>query len=323
MGRISNSGVPTPCITIATSECSGAIVTITFGAVVFSIATWVVRAPGRAKSHRQNAKPRYRWKNEQRGMMPSLDNKAMPLVKARGLVKRYGGRPVLQGVDLEINSNEIVTLIGPNGSGKTTLLKLLLGIEKADAGHIEKRVGLRLGYVPQKLSFDQNLPMNVGYLLRLISQKKEALQRVTQELAIGHLAKSPLQSLSGGELQRVLLAQALLRDPQLLVLDEPVQGVDLMGQASLYELVRTVSRQRRCAVLMVSHDLHVVMAGTDRVLCLNQHICCSGTPQSVSADPAFSALFGDKIAGQVALYVHHHNHRHADDGHVVAESGPA
>lgn len=222
-------------------------------------------------------------------------------------------------VDFSIARNEIVTLIGPNGCGKTTLLRCLLGLVKADSGRIRRRRKLRIGYVPQKIHFEPNLPITVRYFLKMASKAPVNPAEVVELTGIGLLLGHQMRELSGGELQRVLLAQAIMEKPDLLVLDEPVQGVDFAGQAQLYRLIRNVSRERECAVLMVSHDLHLVMADTDRVLCLNGHICCSGTPQRVSRDPAFVKLFGEEVARQIAFYVHHHDHQHSMDGHIIKD----
>jgi zinc transport system ATP-binding protein len=249
-------------------------------------------------------------------MNPSHDSLARPLVKAKAVEMAFNGKHVLRGIDLEVFSGEVVTLIGPNGSGKTTLLRILLNLQIPTGGKVYKRLGLRIGYVPQNVSLDPNLPITVQKYLTLFGPHSGELELVAEELDMNGILHLPLQSLSGGELQRVMIAQALIGDPQLLVLDEPVQGVDMINQAALYALIRSVSRARNCAVLMVSHDLHLVMAGTDRVLCLNQHICCSGTPHAVSRDPAFVELFGPDIANQIALYIHQHDHHHTLSGAV-------
>ena len=248
--------------------------------------------------------------------------KADILIEAQALSKRLQGRKVLQEVDFSIARNEIVTLIGPNGCGKTTLLRCLLGLIKADSGRIRRRRGLRIGYVPQQVHFEPNFPMTVRYFLKISTKSPVNPAQVVELAKIGKLLDHQMRQLSGGELQRVLLAQALLSKPELLVLDEPVQGVDFGGQAELYRMIRNVSRERECAVVMVSHDLHLVMADTDRVLCLNGHICCSGTPQGVSKDPAFVKLFGEDVARQIAFYVHRHDHQHGMDGTIKhAEEG--
>lgn len=246
------------------------------------------------------------------------ENYARPLLQAVGIHKRFGRRSILRNLDLDVHEREIITVIGPNGSGKTTLLRMLLGMMRSDEGEILRMPELRIGYVPQSIHFDQSMPLTVLNLLRLISTDRRHINEVAEELEITPYLNRQVHALSGGELQRVLLTQALLNEPHLLVLDEPVQGVDFSNQAALYKLIRNIARERGCAVLMVSHDLHLVMAGTDRVICLNGHICCSGTPQHVSRDPEFINLFGADVANQIAYYVHHHDHRHDEHGDVVA-----
>lgn len=214
-----------------------------------------------------------------------------------------------------------MTLIGPNGCGKTTLLRCLLGLMKPDSGKLKRRRGLRIGYVPQHSHFEPTMPLTVKHFLKLSRHQDARVNEVIDMMKVLPLMNQQMQALSGGELQRVMLTQALLRKPNLLVLDEPVQGVDFSGQAELYQLIREASQRFHCAVLMVSHDLHLVMADTDRVLCLNGHICCSGSPQSVSKDPAFVKLFGEDVARQIAFYVHHHDHHHRLDGEVIHEHG--
>lgn len=241
------------------------------------------------------------------------------LVTAHGLCKRYGDEDIVTDVSLTVKRGEIVTLIGPNGAGKTTLLKLLLGLEKPDRGHIHHAPGLKIGYVPQHFTPKPTLPLTVQGLLELSphGNDTQAIAAVLAELGIAHLAHRPLQALSGGERQRALLARAWLGKPDLLVLDEPVQGVDIAGQGEMYKRIRTLADTSNTAVLMVSHDLFVVMAATHRVLCLNRHICCEGEPSHVGAHPEFVALFGQDIASQLATYAHHHDHHHTLHGEVV------
>lgn len=238
------------------------------------------------------------------------------LIEARGICKRFAGQLVLENVDFRISAQEVVTLVGLNGCGKTTLLRILLGLEKPDAGKVMRRKDLRIGYVPQKFHADPVLPMTVQGFLELGEEKRGTLDAAVRELEIDGLREKSLTSLSGGETQRVLLARAMLREPDVLVLDEPVQGVDMAGQAAMYQLISRLSRNHGCAVLMVSHDLHLVMAATDHVICLNRHVCCSGHPQKVSKDPAFLQLFGAQGAAALAVYEHHHDHAHDMDGKV-------
>jgi zinc transport system ATP-binding protein len=249
-----------------------------------------------------------------------------PLLQARGLSVKRNGRHLLKAVDLRLDAGKIVTLIGPNGAGKTTLVRSVLGLIAFDQGSIERAPGLRIGYMPQKLHLEASLPLNVERFLLLGGPARANMAEVQQLTGIARLGKTPMQLLSGGETQRVLLARALLRDPHLLVLDEPVQGVDVGGQAALYALINRIAKTRNCGVLLVSHDLHLVMATTDTVVCLNQHICCQGHPDTVTHDPAYIALFGASIPqdiaarSQIALYHHHHDHQHDDHGNVIQGS---
>ncbi len=244
-------------------------------------------------------------------------NGGNPLLEARALTVTMGGRPVLNRVGLTVHAGEIVTLIGPNGAGKTTLVRAVLGLTPPTAGEVWRMPGLRVGYMPQRLNIDATLPLTVRRFLSL--WRPVTPDRVDMMLArtgVAHLADSPVQAVSGGELQRVLLARALLSEPHLLVLDEPDQGVDVHGQAELFDRIEELRRSHGCGVLLVSHDLHTVMARADKVVCLNGHVCCSGHPENVSNHPEYHALFG-RHAGQLAVYLHHHDHTHATDGNIV------
>lgn len=245
-------------------------------------------------------------------------------MEARAIRKHYGRNLVLDDVSLAVHPGDITTIIGLNGSGKTTLLRILLGLERADAGTIHRKPGLRVGYVPQKCVFSPAMPVSVQEFLRLARADvvDALLHNVCAEMEIEALLKQPVHGLSGGELQRVLLARALLVEPEILVLDEPVQGIDMTGQAELYALIARLSEARHCAVLMVSHDLHLVMAATQHVICLNRHVCCAGHPQQISKSPEFIALFGARVAESLALYTHHHDHRHDMCGHVMEGVSP-
>ena len=234
------------------------------------------------------------------------------LIKAESLSKSFHGQKVVDSVNLSLGAGEIMTIIGPNGSGKTTLIKLLLGLERADSGSITRKENLRIGYVPQKLQLQKVLPITAEWFLRL-SQQGSGLHQIVEELGISDCLHKSVHTLSGGEMQRLLLARALLVHPELLVLDEPAQGVDVTGQAELYALIARISRARGASVLMVSHDLHLVMSATDHVICLNHHICCEGHPHSVQDDPAFTELFGARVAQGLAVYTHHHDHDHNHD----------
>lgn len=239
------------------------------------------------------------------------------LLRLENIQVRFGEQSVLQNAQLQVDAAEIVTLIGPNGAGKTTLVRVVLGLLQANAGQVWRKPNLRIGYMPQKLHVEATLPLTVERFLRLVPQvgRAQALSAL-EEVGAARVLDSPLQVISGGELQRVLLARALLRKPELLVLDEPVQGVDAQGQRELYRLITRLRDRYQCGVLMISHDLHLVMNTTDRVVCLNQHICCSGHPAKVSNDPAFLALFGAE-AGGLAVYRHQHDHNHDLQGRVL------
>lgn len=244
-----------------------------------------------------------------------------PLVDARHLSVRLGGRVILDHVDLQVRPGEVVTLIGPNGAGKTTLVRAVLGLVRPSHGEVRRRPGLRIGYMPQRLTVDATLPLTVRRFLGLWRPTTAArIESALAEAGVTHVADSPVQSVSGGEMQRVLLARALLGEPDLLVLDEPDQAVDVHGQAELFSRIEALRRARGCGVLLVSHDLHTVMARTDRVLCLNRHVCCHGSPEDVSRHPEYHALFG-RHAADLAVYVHHHDHAHAGDGTVVPGKG--
>ena len=244
------------------------------------------------------------------------------LVTMTGAGVSRGGRWLVRGVDLSVRRGEIVTLIGPNGSGKSTTAKTAIGVLRADEGSVTRKGGLRIGYVPQKLSVDWTLPLTVGRLMSLTNRVAETEARAALEATgMAHLAGAQVATLSGGEFQRALLARALARRPDLLVLDEPVQGVDFSGEVSLYRLIRDIRDRTGCGILLISHDLHVVMADTDTVICLNGHVCCRGTPQSVVASPEYLQLFGARAAETIAFYRHDHDHTHLPDGRVRHADG--
>jgi zinc transport system ATP-binding protein len=241
----------------------------------------------------------------------SPDPTPAPLIDARGLVLRRNGRLVLDRVDFSVQRGEIVTVVGPNGSGKSSLVQVLIGALRADAGTVHRARGLRIGYVPQTLHIDATMPMPVARFLALprrhsAADRAAALTRV----GLGDVGHLPMSQLSGGQFQRVLLARALLMQPDLLVLDEATRGLDQPGTAAFYRTVEALRTGLGCGVLMVSHDLHVVMSASDRVVCLNGHICCHGTPEIVASAPEYRALFGAGTQGTLALYRHEHNHDH-------------
>ena len=239
------------------------------------------------------------------------------LISAKGLYLKAGRHDLVEGVSLEISPGEIVSIIGPNGAGKTSLLKLILGLIQPERGSIQKKPGLRIGYLPQKTHIDKVLPLSVARMMTLTeSSTRKEVKKALSETGVVGLIDDPVQTLSGGEFQRMMLSRALLREPELLVLDEPAQGVDHLGEAELYGLIGRIREERGCAVLMVSHDLHVVMAATDRVLCLNRHLCCEGEPEEVTRHPEYLRLFGMEAGNRLAVYSHHHDHTHDLSGNV-------
>ena len=228
------------------------------------------------------------------------------------------GRHILDHVDIVVRRREIVTLVGPNGAGKSTLIKVALGLERLDEGTVTRTPGIKVGYQPQKLALDQTLPLSVRRFLTLTERHTPAeLEQVLNEVGVPHLTDASVHTLSGGEWQRVMLARAVLRRPDLLVLDEPTQNVDTAGSVEIYQIIARLRDATGCGVLMVSHDLNVVMAATDQVYCLNSHICCSGHPAHVSRDAEFQRLFGPAAAATLAIYPHSHDHTHAPDGSVA------
>jgi zinc transport system ATP-binding protein len=244
------------------------------------------------------------------------------LLAAEGLSVRLDGHLILDCVDFSIEAGQVVSLIGPNGAGKTTLVRALLGLTPASAKFIFRRAELRVGYVPQRVRIDPIMPLVVRRFLGLALPKKangspdRLIEAALEEVGAADLLQTPVSALSGGELQRVLIARALLRRPELLVLDEPAQGVDVTGQLEIYGLINAIRRQRGVAALLISHDLHLVMAATDQVICLNRHVCCAGQPEAVERHPEYVALFGEKGARALAVYTHHHDHAHASHGEI-------
>lgn len=244
------------------------------------------------------------------------------LIALKGAGVRRGGRWLVRGIDLTVAPGEIVTLIGPNGSGKSTAAKVAIGLIRPDEGTVERSPDLTIGYVPQKLEIDRTLPLTVKRLMTISApQPRTAIDATLEAVGIPDLAEAQVQHLSGGEFQRALLARALINRPRLLVLDEPVQGVDFSGELALYDLIGKIRRDTGCGILLISHDLHVVMAETDTVICLNGHVCCTGTPESVAESPEYVALFGPRAVESLAIYRHHHDHVHLPDGRVRHADG--
>ena len=238
----------------------------------------------------------------------------MSLIELKDLSVAYGSSEVLSDVSLTVNQGEILTIVGPNGSGKTTLFRALIGSVNPSSGWIIRDKDLKIGYVPQRLHIGTTLPITVERFLRI--QKNSAqisCQQALKKAGIQEFAQKQVSDLSGGQFQRVMLASALLAEPNLLLLDEATQGLDQLGSADFYRQIEKVRTETNCAVIMISHELHVVMSTSDRVICLNGHICCEGTPEIVTSDPEYHALFGTGTDGQLALYRHHHNHVHDEN----------
>ncbi|MDR9760661.1 metal ABC transporter ATP-binding protein [Rhizobium redzepovicii] len=255
-------------------------------------------------------------------MLSPANTKGEPLVSLENVGVLRNGRWLVRGVEFSVSRGEIVTLIGPNGSGKSTSAKAAIGVLKPNEGRVKRLAGLKVGYVPQKLAIDWTLPLSVRRLMTLTGPLPERDMRAALEAAgIDHMLDAEVQHLSGGEFQRALMARAIARKPDLLVLDEPVQGVDFSGEIALYDLIKAIRNASGCGILLISHDLHVVMAETDTVICLNGHVCCRGTPEAVSRSPEYVRLFGSRAAQTLAVYSHHHDHTHLPDGRVQHADG--
>ena len=235
----------------------------------------------------------------------------MSLVSVEDLSVRYGAHTVLRNVNLSVEPGEIVTIVGPNGSGKTSLLRTIVGATQPDRGRVNCRPGLRIGYVPQRLHIDPTLPITVERFMRLTDRVSRNACRAALDAAdVPNLMEHQMAHLSGGQFQRVMLARAMINRPEILLLDEATQGLDQPGSATFYRRIEAVRRESGCAVLMVSHELHVVMSASDRVVCLNGHVCCEGAPAAVASAPEYRELFGTGTGGALALYRHDHDHDH-------------
>ncbi|WP_170479949.1 metal ABC transporter ATP-binding protein [Ruegeria arenilitoris] len=235
----------------------------------------------------------------------------MALVTVEDLSVQYGENTVLHHVDMTIESGEIVTIVGPNGSGKTSLLRAIIGATPLSAGRVTLNPGLKIGYVPQKLHIDPTLPITVERFMRLTNRvPRQDCVKALESAGVPDLLNNQMSRLSGGQFQRVLLARALIDRPDILLLDEATQGLDQRGSAAFYQQIEAVRKETGCAVLMISHELHVVMSASDRVICLNGHVCCEGSPAVVASAPEYRALFGTGTGGALALYRHEHDHHH-------------
>jgi len=242
------------------------------------------------------------------------DNKTLVQLNNAGF--KQNGKWLVEGVSLKVEKGKIVTLIGPNGSGKSTTAKIALGIYKNIEGNVEKYTN-KIGYVPQKISIDWTLPLRVyDFMLLTENINDNAIDEALDLTGVIHLKNKNLGNLSGGEFQRVLIARAISKKPELLVLDEPVQGVDYTGEIALYELIKKISDSLNCGILLISHDLHTVMTATDHVVCLNGHVCCSGSPLDVARNNEYKTLFGEQASQILSVYEHKHDHVHSDEGHI-------
>ena len=238
------------------------------------------------------------------------------LVKLNNVGFQQNQKWLVKGVSLQVEKGKIVTLIGPNGSGKSTTAKIALGLFKNIEGQVEKFTN-NIGYVPQKISIDWTLPLRVrDFMLLTDNLTEDVIDEALSLTGVINLKDKSLGNLSGGEFQRVLLARAISKKPELLVLDEPVQGVDFTGEIALYELIKKISDELKCGILLISHDLHTVMSATDHVVCLNGHVCCSGTPMDVAKNNAYKALFGEQASQILSRYEHRHDHIHTDEGKI-------
>ena len=242
------------------------------------------------------------------------------LISAKNVSVFKNQKSILKNIDIDINKNDFITIIGPNGAGKTMLLKCLMGFYKPNFGEIKKKNKLKIGYMPQSINIINTMPMTVKNFITVRKNYDDiSFKQVILEVNINQLVNKQLSVLSGGEMQRVLLARSLLNNPDLLILDEPAQNLDISGQLSFYKLIQEIYSKRALSILMVSHDLHLVMVSTKKVLCLSNHICCSGKPQQVAQDPEFISMFGKDMANMMAVYQHTNNSSHSNNKFLVGD----
>jgi zinc transport system ATP-binding protein len=236
------------------------------------------------------------------------------LINCENICVVRNGKHILQEVSLSIEKGDFITIIGPNGAGKSMLLKTIIGIESFEAGSVTKKDGLKIGYVPQRIFIDASMPITAFDFLKMVKgSTKQAIIKALNDTGAGNILHKQMHEISGGEMQRVLVARAILQQPDIIILDEPAQNLDVSGQLSFYQLLKTLHKESGIAILMVSHDLHMVMASTNKVICLYHHICCTGTPDKITKEPEFIKLFGKDFSDMMAVYNHHHNHEHTHD----------
>ena len=238
---------------------------------------------------------------------------SLPLLDVKKIFLEIDSKYILEDISFQVNSNQIITIIGPNGSGKTSLIKIIIGLINQTSGEVVKKNGLKIGYVPQKFVYNKNLPMSVARFVDYQNNSylnDQNISFIESLIDINKLFNKQVSSLSGGELQKVLLFRALLSFPDILILDEPTQGVDIQGQLNFYSILSKLRDKFNLSILIVSHDLHFVMKNTDIVICLNNHICCIGKPEEISQNEHFNKIFGENISNIISLYQHKHNHTH-------------
>ncbi len=228
---------------------------------------------------------------------------------------KINNRQILSDINLEIKQGEITTLIGPNGGGKTSIARILIGILKANSGTVFVSKNAKIGYMPQKITIEKTIPLRVIDFITLTScnwqkKKTEEIDKLSSKLGISNILTNSIHQISGGQLQKVLLISALINNPEILVLDEPTQYMDVSSQNDFYQIIEEIREQKKCAVLIISHDLHIVMQRTNQVICINQHICCKGTPESINQHPEYLSLFGNNKTDNIAIYSHRHDHKH-------------
>ena len=250
-----------------------------------------------------------------------IESELVTLIELKNAGVKRAGKWLARNISFSVQAGEIVTLIGPNGAGKTTSAKMALGLLNLDEGTAFQKSKLRVGYVPQKVSIDWALPVRViDFMVLTQNLRQDDISEALDLTGVKHLRNNNLRDLSGGEFQRVLLARAIAKKPDLLVLDEPVQGVDFTGEIALYSLIKAISEKLSCGILLISHDLHVVMSATDYVVCLNGHVCCSGSPKDVAKSEHYKELFGEKSAELLSIYEHNHDHVHSSDGNIMKDA---